>query len=59
MNAIADPSIALAWRHLQAGNHKVADEIVEGEINDPDFQRRMAAAIDRVMKRLGKKGKRR
>jgi nucleoside 2-deoxyribosyltransferase len=38
---------------------KVADEIVEGEITDPDFQFRMAAAIDRVMKRLGKKGKRR
>ncbi len=28
MNAIADPSIALAWRQLQAGNHKAADEIV-------------------------------
>jgi nucleoside 2-deoxyribosyltransferase len=33
---------------------KVADEIVEGEIDDPDFQGRMTAAIDRVMKKLGK-----
>jgi hypothetical protein len=37
---------------------KVCDEIVEGEITDPDFQERMVAAMDRVMKRLAKKEKR-
>lgn len=31
---------------------KVADEIVEGDIGDPDFQERMQAAIDRVMRKL-------
>lgn len=29
----------------------VADEIVEGEIGDPDFQARMMAAMDRVAAR--------
>jgi hypothetical protein len=33
---------------------KVADEIVEGEISDPDFQERFHAAIDRVTARLKK-----
>lgn len=30
----------------------VADEIVEGDINDPDFQDRLHAAIDRVQAKL-------
>lgn len=31
----------------------IADEIVEGEIGDPDFADRMKAAIDRVKEKLG------
>jgi hypothetical protein len=30
----------------------VADELVEGEIDDPDFQQRMMAAMNRVTERL-------
>ena len=32
---------------------RVADEIVEGTLDDPDFQKRMMAAIERVRARLG------
>jgi nucleoside 2-deoxyribosyltransferase len=32
----------------------VCDELVEGEINDPDFQERLKSAIDRVTGKLGK-----
>lgn len=34
---------------------KVADEIVEGDIKDPDFQNRLHAAMDRIMKKVQKK----
>jgi hypothetical protein len=33
---------------------KVADEIVEGDIGDPDFQERFHAAIDRVTAKLNR-----
>ena len=34
---------------------KVADEIVEGDIGDPDFEGRLHAAMNRVTKRKGRK----
>ena len=35
------------------GLAKVADEIVEGDVNDPTVKDRLAAAIHRVQKKLG------
>jgi len=36
---------------------KVADEIVEGNVGDPDFEKRFLAAMDRVNKKIEKREK--
>jgi len=36
---------------------KVADEIVEGKVGDPDFEKRFLAAMDRVNKKIEKRNK--
>ena len=36
---------------------KVADEIVEGAPGDPDFEKRLMAAMDRVRKKIEKRNK--
>jgi nucleoside 2-deoxyribosyltransferase len=48
------PIIAVVGRNAKVPLKlaKVADEIVEGEISDPDFQERLHAAIDRIKAKL-------
>jgi nucleoside 2-deoxyribosyltransferase len=52
------PIIAVVSHGMKVPNKlaMVSDEIVEGEITDPDFQERLAAAISRVTAALKERG---
>lgn len=45
-------AVVSAGRKVPLKLVKVADEIVEGDIGDPDFEARLKAAIDRVTTRV-------